>query len=1055
MAAVSSPWDYLIITASNKEQAEAYESQLDLRRRLGLLEGIRRSLVIADPEGRRIGSGGSTIHCLLSVLGQELGQNPSDLGDRGKWGQALASLRVLIIHAGGDSRGLPAYGPCGKIFIPVPGEGDSAINMTMFDRQLPVFMNLPACPEGVGQIVVAAGDILLNFEPQEVKFAAGGVTGFGCHATQQQASRHGVFCATGSGPVRLFLQKPTPAQQVLHGAVDHYGQVILDVGVMNLDANAALRLLEMSGAALDGGRLVLTGGIGAAIGEHGLDFYREICCALGGSGSRELFLDSARTSGSKLDQPLLEHIYDSLHSLPFHVQLLPWCEFLHFGASRQLLSSGSSLLRSDLGLSHLDAPLSVNNVLSDGAGIVGGNAWVEGCRLSCTLTLGGENLAVGLDVHEPLTLPRGACLDVIPGQARDGQPTSFVRCYGIGDTFKSTLEHGATFCNRPLSQWLAEVGCSTDDLWPEDTPGRKRTLWTARLFPAEPCLSNARRWLWMHDPGRAASEEKLAYRTADRYSLAEIAARTDHHAFHSRRREIRGHGIRRSMRRVFRLSSKFSCDDLAMLLHDAADPVQIVRELLQEARHHYCGQGLEVLVFSRIVHTLGSALEKLDSQGDGVAGMVGQLATSLEPVQKAWLDEAGISLPGPDGLSAWIERLKVAAFAHMGRVIVHGAGKDQARPVSRVRSDEIVWGRAPARLDLGGGWSDTPPYALEHGGCVINAAVTLNGQPPIQAYARVCPERLVRITSIDQGSRLEIRTMEDLLDYRKATSDFGLAKAAIALSGLSPEYAHWPENISLEDMLEGFGGGIELTTLSAVPKGSGLGTSSILGAVILAVVQKMMGNDLSAQDLFHGVLRLEQALTTGGGWQDQIGAVAGGVKVVSSEPGLIPQARVHYVPQDVLDCRTNGGCSLLYYTGITRLARNILQKVVGNYLDRDRKSLSTLEQIRNLPPKIVQAMSGKNLPEFGRLVDVAWRLNNQLDPDSSNPQIEALLERLRPHVFGAKLLGAGGGGFLLIISKSAWDSDQIRQMLQSNPPNDRARFFDFAVSSRGLSVTTC
>jgi galactokinase/mevalonate kinase-like predicted kinase len=161
------------------------------------------------------------------------------------------------------------------------------------------------------------------------------------------------------------------------------------------------------------------------------------------------------------------------------------------------------------------------------------------------------------------------------------------------------------------------------------------------------------------------------------------------------------------------------------------------------------------------------------------------------------------------------------------------------------------------------------------------------------------------------------------------------------------------------------------------------------------------------------------------------------------------------VPSDVLDPHVNHGLTLLYYTGITRLAKNILQQVVGNYLDRNRASMATLGRIRALPPRVSAAMAAKDLPAFGRLIDVAWRLNKELDPDSSNPEIEALLVRLRGHLHGAKLLGAGGGGFLLMIAKSIRDAAEIRHLLESSPPNPRARFFDFSICQHGLTVTTC
>jgi galactokinase/mevalonate kinase-like predicted kinase len=259
----------------------------------------------------------------------------------------------------------------------------------------------------------------------------------------------------------------------------------------------------------------------------------------------------------------------------------------------------------------------------------------------------------------------------------------------------------------------------------------------------------------------------------------------------------------------------------------------------------------------------------------------------------------------------------------------------------------------------------------------------------------------------------------------------------------------------LKKALERFGGGIELTSLAAIPKGSGLGTSSIMGAVIFAAIQRVMGRELSQRELFHSVLRLEQALTTGGGWQDQIGGAVEGVKMIVSEAGLIPDARIHYVPSDVLDPRANGGMSLLYYTGVTRLAKDILHQVVGRYLNRERGTMRTLSRIRTVAEDVGEALIRKDISQFGRLIDVAWELNKQLDPNSTNDEIEELFARVRPFICGAKLLGAGGGGFMLMICKSAKDAASVRKVLDSEPPNERSRFFDFEVSNIGLTITVC
>jgi len=256
-------------------------------------------------------------------------------------------------------------------------------------------------------------------------------------------------------------------------------------------------------------------------------------------------------------------------------------------------------------------------------------------------------------------------------------------------------------------------------------------------------------------------------------------------------------------------------------------------------------------------------------------------------------------------------------------------------------------------------------------------------------------------------------------------------------------------------MLRLFGGGIDLTTLAAIPGGSGLGTSSIMGAVLISVINRMVGKELTNRELFHCVLKLEQELTTGGGWQDQIGGTVDSVKVINTGPGMIPDPRIHYVPSDVLNPKSNDGQTLLYYTGLRRLAKNILRNVVGNYLDHNRGSMATLRKLHKLPPLIMEAMACKNMKQFGEMIDLAWRLNKQIDPDSTNPIIEEILNKFKPYMYGAKLLGAGGGGFLLVICKSPEDAEAARSLMKSAPPNRLARFFDYEISPYGLVVTVC
>ncbi|MGD0014135.1 MAG: L-fucokinase, partial [Bryobacteraceae bacterium] len=371
-------WDYLVVTASHAAQASAYEAQLRLRQELGLLPRVREALVMADPGGRRVGSGGSTVYCLMEVFNRE-----RDRGHSGTVEELLRGLRLLILHAGGDSRRLPAYGPCGKIFIPVPGETHSALGSTLFDRVAPGFLALPPAAGAAGQVVVASGDALLLFDASAVQFQAAGMTALGCLATPEEAARHGVFCLARDGTVRLFLQKPSLAEQTARGAIDRYGQTVLDVGVMSLDASAAAALLKACGTVPDAaGKLVWTDWMQTAIFERGLDLYREICCAMGREADLAHYLRAARSSGSTWEPEALAQLFAGLRGIPFQVQVLARCGFLHFGATSELVSSGQALIRHDTGAAPASGRVSVNSEVTEGGAVSESDSWVEGCRVA-------------------------------------------------------------------------------------------------------------------------------------------------------------------------------------------------------------------------------------------------------------------------------------------------------------------------------------------------------------------------------------------------------------------------------------------------------------------------------------------------------------------------------------------------------------------------------------------------------------------------------------------------------------------------------------------------
>jgi len=137
-----------------------------------------------------------------------------------------------------------------------------------------------------------------------------------------------------------------------------------------------------------------------------------------------------------------------------------------------------------------------------------------------------------------LELPGGACLDVAPGFDRQGRKVWFVRYYGVEDTFKQGVRKGATFCGRPLADWLQRVGAGSASVWDAGIQEEEQTLWNARVFPAEMEHAAYLRWRWMLHVERATPQQKRMFLDADRYNAAEIAVRVDQSAFHARREAI-------------------------------------------------------------------------------------------------------------------------------------------------------------------------------------------------------------------------------------------------------------------------------------------------------------------------------------------------------------------------------------------------------------------------------------------------------------------------------------------------------------------------------------
>ena len=373
-------------------------------------------------------------------------------------------------------------------------------------------------------------------------------------------------------------------------------------------------------------------------------------------------------------------------------------------------------------------------------------------------------------------------------------------------------------------------------------------------------------------------------------------------------------------------------------------------------------------------------------------------------------------------------------------------------PQRDIADDQIVWGRSPVRIDIAGGWTDTPPYCLMEGGNVINFAIELNGQPPLQVYIKPSREYHIVLRSIDLGAMEVVETNEQLTDFMHVGSPFSIPKAALVLAGFG-SHNGIRTLCDIHSQLEEFGCGIELTLLSAIPAGSGLGTSSILAATVLGALNDFCGLGWDKNEIGRRTLMLEQMLTTGGGWQDQFGGILSGVKLLQTGRGFDQSPKVRWLPNDLWTQPEYRACHLLYYTGITRTAKSILAEIVRRMFLNHSGEIRQLREMKEHTMEMYEAIQQNDFQRMGLLVRKTWAQNQALDYGTNPQAVSKLTDLIDDLCMGYKLPGAGGGGYLYMIAKDPEAAVRIKQILTENSTNRNARFVEMTLSTIGLQIS--
>lgn len=914
-----------------------------------------------DPVGKKLGSGGGSTWLLRSCYEAEATGMDFDA-----W---LASEQRLLLHAGGQSRRLPAYAPAGKVLTPIPvfrWERGQRLSQDLLSLQVPLYERIMAAAPANMHTMIVSGDVYIRATQPLGQIPEADVVCYGLWLGPEIAKDHGVFVSRNDTPNVLCRMLQKPSVQTLGELLkSHF--YLTDIGVWLLSDRAVRLLMERS---MRDGEVV------------NYDLYSQFGCALG-------------------TNPLIHD--EELAALSVAVLPLPGGEFYHYGTSHELLSSTlavQNLVNDQRELLHHSLKphpsMFVQNAITR-VSITESNCnlWIENSFVPETWTLARENIITGVpENHWTLNLEVGQCVDVVPV----GEGELVVRPYGYYDLFRGDLHSDNTlFLGQQFKQWAAERGINPDDI------DGNADLQSARLFPACETVEEAGLALrfMLNEP--TLQQGKAIWNEARKLSADDLSAEAD-------------------LLRLARQRNDFRALNWPALAKNHEHSVFYQIDLA-DAAHEF-------------------ALNNI-AEPEPLNANVPLLTRIHDSMFRSELER----LQGKEHLQN-----EEKAFAALRGGLIGTAVQARQHPRMSVYGDQIVWARSPVRIDIAGGWTDTPPYCLMEGGSVVNLAIELNGQPPLQAYVRPCKEWHIVLRSIDLGAVEEVHSYEELADFKHVGSPFSIPKAALALAGFLPQFSDEAYS-SLEQQLQSFGCGVELTLLSAIPAGSGLGTSSVLASTVLGALNDFCGLAWDKNEIGRRTLVLEQLLTTGGGWQDQYGGILQGVKLLETQRGFNQSPVVKWLPSDLFTQPEYQACHLLYYTGMTRTAKSILAEIVRRMFLNHNAEIRLLREMKQQALTMYDAIQRAQFERMGHLVRKTWQQNRAIDSGSDPASVHAITALVDDLCLGYKLAGAGGGGYLYLVAKSPEAAARIKQVLNANRPNQNARFVDMSLSTQGLQVS--
>lgn len=960
-------WDIVVLTAAGEEQASVYQNEIEYRLRNNLLPGKTRYAVLSDPDGKRVGSGGATLN-VLKYLTETGG------------GKAVFQKKILVIHSGGDSKRVPQYSVCGKLFSPVPRELPDGRPSTLFDELMIAAAGIPARMQS--GMLVMSGDVLLLFNVLQIDLQYQGAAAISIKEPVSTGKNHGVFLNDAEGMVKRFLHKQSEEQLRALGAVNAQGMVDLDTGAVMLDTNllGALFSLIATDDKTDPAKFARFVNEKARI-----SFYGDFLYPLARDATlEEYYLEAPEGSFCEELKECRTKIWEALHEFQMKVICLSPAEFIHFGTTGELLELVTDHVKNYEYL-HWKKQICTNrpekecfaahnSLIAKGADI-GEGCYLENCEIGEEACVGEGSILSGIRLEKEQIPPR-VVLHAL--RLKDGRYT--VRIYGTGDNPKGTFEENASLLYGELGDMLSYYGISPDRIW----ENKERYLWFAKLYPVCDSMEDAIRAslpLVRMSEKKAPSTAAAVWLSMERCSLYESFAQADVGEL---------------------LPWKTRLEELVLT-------ERFTEELERGAPYH---KALQVFGQAGINQKkFDLLLEKAEESGLS-------LKMRIYYALSRYMREKNIVFAEETGYDV----LEGLCFDCLGKAVYENSRKYIIDNKNYHIQKEKVEVQLPVRVNWGGGWTDTPPHCNEKGGVVLNAALKLNGILPVQVEVRRLEKLQVEFASEDIGVWGVCETTEEIRNCHDPFDFFALHKAALISCGIIPLTG----GETLQEILRRLGGGIYLSTkVVGVPKGSGLGTSSILSGACVKALHEFLGLSYSDGALYNIVLCMEQMMSTGGGWQDQVGGLTKGIKYITTKPGIDQNIQVEQVEMPKEAKEELQERFVLIYTGQRRLARNLLREVVGNYIGGRKESIEALADMKVAAERMRRALEEGNIDGLAELFNEHWELSKKLDMGVTNTCIDQIFLACEDLIDGKFIAGAGGGGFLQGILKKGVTKTQL------------------------------